>query len=186
MIVTVGAGNPPENVSIKAVHISTITIRWDGPSRCRHVNGHIDEFRVQYSAEPNGTTHMAVVDVNFRKHILVFGANITLTGLSPYSNYSIQVAAVNLGGYVGVYSDPILAQTAEDGKLITKVYLSIFLILSFSPAPGPVVITALPSFFNITITWKEPAVPNGIITHYEVYYGKFHDSISNYYNWFEH
>ena len=120
MIVTIGAGNPPENVSIKAVQMSTITIIWDGLSLCRHVNGRIDEFRVRYSAEPNGTAHMADVDVNFRKYIPAYGANITLTGLSPYTNYSIQVAAVNLGGHVGVYSDPILAQTAEDSKLITK------------------------------------------------------------------
>ena len=51
----------------------------------------------------------------------------------------------------------------------------IFLLLSFSPAPGPVVITSFPSFFNITITWEEPAMPNGIITHYEVYYGRLAD-----------
>ena len=98
LIVTIGAGNPPENVSIKAVQMSTITI----------------------TAESNGTAHMADVDVNFRKHIPAYGANITLTGLSPYTNYSIQVAAVTLGGHVGVYSDPILAQTTEDSKLITK------------------------------------------------------------------
>ena len=41
----------------------------------------------------------------------------------------------------------------------------IFLLLPFSPAPGPVVITSFPSFFKITITWEEPAMPNGIITH---------------------
>ena len=43
-----------------------------------------------------------------------------------------------------------------------------------SPAPGPVVITAFPSFFNITIIWQEPSISNGIITHYEVYYGRRH------------
>ena len=43
-----------------------------------------------------------------------------------------------------------------------------------SSAPGPAVITAFPSFLEITITWKEPSMPNGIITHYEVYYGRHH------------
>ena len=43
-----------------------------------------------------------------------------------------------------------------------------------SPAPGPVVITAFPSFFKITIIWPEPSIPNGIIAHYEVYYGRPH------------
>ena len=39
-----------------------------------------------------------------------------------------------------------------------------------SSAPGPVVITPLSSFSKITITWEEPAMPNGIITDYEVSY----------------
>ena len=29
---------------------------------------------------------------------------------------------------------------------------------------------SIPSFFKITITWKEPAVPNGVIIAYEVSY----------------
>ena len=45
------------------------------------------------------------------------------------------------------------------------------LSLSLS-VPGPVgYISAVPSFFMITITWEEPEIPNGIITKYEVVYG---------------
>ena len=43
-----------------------------------------------------------------------------------------------------------------------------------SSAPGPAVITAFPSFLEITIIWQEPSIPNGIITHYEVYYRRRH------------
>ena len=39
---------------------------------------------------------------------------------------------------------------------------------SLSPAPGPVVITSIPSLMSITITWEEPERPNGVITQYEV------------------
>ena len=43
---------------------------------------------------------------------------------------------------------------------------------SLSLVPGPVGdISTVPSFFMITITWKEPEMPNGIITRYEVVYG---------------
>lgn len=45
-------------------------------------------------------------------------------------------------------------------------------IASHYAAPGPVSsITAVPSFFTITITWEEPVLPNGNITHYQVFYG---------------
>ena len=40
--------------------------------------------------------------------------------------------------------------------------------IPLSPAPGPVVITSIPSLTSITITWEEPERPNGVITQYEV------------------
>ena len=43
------------------------------------------------------------------------GLEITLTGLTPFTNYSIEVAAVNEEGDVGVYSMPQYIMT-EAGK----------------------------------------------------------------------
>ena len=38
-----------------------------------------------------------------------------LTGLTPYTNYSVQVAAVNDGG-TGPYSEPaLIVETLQDG-----------------------------------------------------------------------
>ena len=54
----------------------------------------------------------------------VTGAEASLIGLTPYTNYFIQVAAVNEQGDVGLYSDPIRGQTAEDGK---KWYIHLLL-----------------------------------------------------------
>ena len=52
--------------------------------------------------------------------------------------------------------------------MIKSVYL---LFISFLQVPGPVqLVTSFASFFNITITWEEPAVPNGVIIAYEVSY----------------
>ena len=42
-----------------------------------------------------------------------------LTGLTPYTAYSIQVAEVSMQGDVGPYSDIIVAQTAEASKCMT-------------------------------------------------------------------
>ena len=46
------------------------------------------------------------------------------------------------------------------------------LVLSLSLAPGPVSdITSFSSFFTITITWEQPAMPNGVLRDYRVEYG---------------
>ena len=44
------------------------------------------------------------------------GGETSLTGLTPFTSYSIQVAAVNVQGDVGPYSDTITVLTAEDSK----------------------------------------------------------------------
>ena len=43
--------------------------------------------------------------------------------------------------------------------------------ISDIPGPGPVAIVPVPSLIQISLTWSEPATPNGIITGYEVSYG---------------
>ena len=82
---------------------------------------------------------------------------------------------MNVQRDVGPYSTPVAAETEEASKythnLLTDKMLNVNDIL---PAPGPVVISSLPSFYDITITWNEPDIPNGNITHYEVYYGRRH------------
>ena len=174
----VGAGESPPNVRVTDVHSSNLTIEWDGFSKCRFINGRITKYKVLYSAKPNGTIQSAYKNKDIY-HTWDTGRIISLVGLSPYTNYSIQVAAVNILENEGKYSDPIRAQTAEDGTYMAlhvigntlELYSLSFLLSSF-PAPGPVVIASFPSFFNITITWEEPSMPNGIITHYEVYYGR--------------
>ena len=92
-------------------------------------------------------------------------AQTLLIGLTPYTNYSTQVAAVNEQEDVGLYSDPIITQTLEDSKYINAVFFNPLI-----PVPGPVNLTAVPSFFNITLTWEKPAEPNGVIIAYEVSY----------------
>ena len=100
---------------------------------------------------------------------------ITLTGLTPYTIYSIQVALVNAQGDVGPYSTPVAADTEEASKYTHNLLTDkMFHVNDILPAPGPVVITVLPSFYKITITWNQPDIPNGNITHYEVYFGLRH------------
>ena len=72
-------------------------------------------YRVQYSTKPNGTVQTQNTSIQRTDPAL----KITVTGLTPYTTYSIQVAEINMQGDVGPYSDIILAQTAEASKRIT-------------------------------------------------------------------
>ena len=73
-------------------------------------------YRVQYSTKPNGTVQTQDTSIQRTDPVL----KITVTGLTPYTAYSIQVAEVNMQGDVGPYSDIILAQTAEASKRMTR------------------------------------------------------------------
>ena len=107
-----GATVSPRNVRATVVSSTVISVQWDGLSLCSQVNGLIVEYRVQYTAESSGVVQS--IDQNGEWNVT--GAEASLTGLTPYTNYSIQVAAVNEQGDMGRYSDPITVQTAEDGK----------------------------------------------------------------------
>ena len=75
---------------------------------------------------------------------------MTLRGLTPFTNYSIHVAAETTCG-VGNYSEPVLVKgTTED-------------------RPGPPTlrgVASLPS--SVVVGWDTPAMPNGVITGYKV------------------
>ena len=106
---------PPHNVTAKVVNSTVISVQWDGPIPCSQVNGLIVEYGVQYTAESRDVVQSMDVVGEWN----VSRAQTSLTGLTPYTNYSIQVAAVNEHGDVGLYSDPIITQTLEDSKLNT-------------------------------------------------------------------
>ena len=92
------------------VNSTVITVQWIGLEPCRHANGRIVSYRVQYTASG------VVKSVNVPGEWNVLNAMTSLTGLTPFTNYSIQVAAVNEEDEVGDYSDPLVRQTEEDSE----------------------------------------------------------------------
>ena len=101
-----GSAVAPSNVSATALSSSVISVQWSGLSPCRLVNGLIVKYRVQYGAQSGGLVESREVTGNWST-----GAETELTGLTPSSNYSISVAAVNEEGSVGAYSDPVVVET---------------------------------------------------------------------------
>ena len=105
----------PRNVAATIVSSTDISVQWDGLTPCSQVNGLIVEYRVQYTAESS----VVVQSINVAGEWNVMRAQTSLTGLIPYTNYSIQVAAINEQGDVGLYSDFIMTMTLEDSKYNT-------------------------------------------------------------------
>ena len=99
----------PRNVRAIVVNSTVISVQWDGLTPCKHVNGRIVKYRVQYTSESSGVVQSKDEDGEWN----VTGAESSLTGLTPYTNYTIRVAAVNKKRHVGLYSSPITNQTSE-------------------------------------------------------------------------
>ena len=168
------ADAPPAVGEITAQSPTSILVQWDPISRCQDINGNIIGYSISYLALPDGPTETELVPGTWN-----VGGQVTLSGLSPFTEYSIQIAAVNNQSEVGVYSDPITRQTHEDSEtwwLIVYTHLtqgSIALTCytpSFSAAPGSVIISLSKTTFQIFISWSPPEMPNGIIIAYELSY----------------
>ena len=64
-------------------------------------------YRVQYGVQQSGGLVLTKeVTGNWSS-----GGETDLTGLTPSTNYTIAVAAVNEEGTVGLYSDPVIVET---------------------------------------------------------------------------
>jgi hypothetical protein len=135
----------PTNVRAKAVNATNMTVIWDDAKWLWLTCGGLAGFRVEWTAVSGG-------EVLYQDQTGDL-SEAHLTGLTPFTSYSIRVAAVDkVDQVVGTYSQPLTIKTNED-------------------TPGPVEIVLISSLVQIAITWSKPARPNGIITGYEVLYG---------------
>ena len=99
----------PHSVTATVVSSIVISVQWDGLTPCRHVNGLIVLYRVQYTEVASGVVQSKDVAGEWN----VMNAETSLTGLTPSTSYSIQVAAMNEEGDVGLYSDPLSRPTCK-------------------------------------------------------------------------
>ena len=178
---------PPNNLTEVTKTSSSVTISW-GEVPCQDQNSVIVGYRVLYGAVTSGVGG-TVANTS--------GRTLTVNGLSPYTNYSIEVSAVNSDRAMGPYRSPLFVMTDQSSmsSAVTlykiQIYawhhaLVLFVPPSFSSssslAPGPV--TGLQAFnktfTTITITWKPPPVPNGVIIMYQATYST--NGVVNTYN----
>ena len=102
-----GPSAPPEGVTADGMSTS-ITVQW-GSVPCIHQNGDITGYSVRYGVEGSGSTQT----------VTATGNGATILDLTPSTNYTVEVAAVNSAG-VGDYSDPpIIVITASESDFQT-------------------------------------------------------------------
>ena len=104
-----GAAEPPSNFRVSVINSTSILVQWGVVSPCRAMNGLITSYSIRYTIQPNGIPQTTLQND---------GLEITLTGLTPFTEYSIEVAAVNENGDVGVYSVAVSNRTNEARMLI--------------------------------------------------------------------
>ena len=93
----------PGGLTSTSVERRSLSVVW-GTVPCPHQRGPITGYRLRYS---NGTSIVNTTGEGSRQHVL--------TGLTPFTNYSVQVAAVNDGG-TGPYSTLLTVETLQDGE----------------------------------------------------------------------
>ena len=97
---------PPTSVSTSDVTSSSIAVQW-GAVDCIHRNGDITGYSVRYGVQGSGSTQTESVSGGATTE------GSTISGLTPSTSYSIEVAAVNSVG-TGEYSSSITTET--DGE----------------------------------------------------------------------
>ena len=149
---------------------STVTVSW-GEVPCVEQNSVVVGYSFLYGPVTSGVRETVATSVRA----------MTVTGLTPYTNYSIEVAAVNSDGAMGPYTSPLFVVTGQSGRCHMEEYRSCYVFL-FNIAPGPVSgLQAInTTFTTIALTWLPPPTPNGVIIKYQVTYST--NEIVNTYN----
>ncbi|XP_045464515.1 Down syndrome cell adhesion molecule-like protein Dscam2 isoform X8 [Harmonia axyridis] len=137
---------PPDDVRCAALTSQSVQVSWQPPPTI-HCNGLLQGYKLIY--EP-------VLDDNLRGNDEMETRKTTalttvITGLSKFTNYSLQVLAYTKVGD-GVLTAPTYCQTGED-------------------VPGPPfdikVVVSSPQ--SLRVSWLPPIEPNGMLTKYNLY-----------------
>ena len=98
--------SPPKNVMVTSVNPASLRVSWQPLPIISH-NGPITGHVIQYTR--GGTSNMMNVNSSTTQ---------TISGLVPYVDYSVTVAARNVNGTGPFSNPPVERRSGEDGELI--------------------------------------------------------------------
>ena len=105
-----GATSPPSDVTVTAESSSSIRVKWGPIEPCRDRNGNINNYNITYQPVGGGS---GSVNTEIVSGVGSAGGQVLLDRLTPFTDYSIQVAAVNNQSTVGAFSTAVTGQICE-------------------------------------------------------------------------
>ena len=105
-----GVTAPPSSVHATAQSARSILVHWGTVEPCRERNGNIVAYHVRYQASGGSVETEVVSGVGSA------GGQVLLEELVAFTDYSIQVAAINNQSDVGVFSKVVFMKTCEEIK----------------------------------------------------------------------
>ena len=95
---------PPTSIGRSNIVPTSFTLYW-GQVECIHSSGNIRGYEIRYGVFGNSSTrNVSISDPNTR--------DLTISGLSPDTSYSVEVAGVNIIG-TGQFSAPLIVDTPQ-------------------------------------------------------------------------
>jgi len=103
-----GEGPPssPPTFNVSSVSSHMIQVMWESPPKETH-NGKLQSFILQWRSKDGIFTETRPAEDH----------SYSITGLTPYTEYNISIAAVTVAP--GPFSDEVIIRTSEDGKLVS-------------------------------------------------------------------
>ena len=157
MVIPAAPSAPPSSVRVTDVTSSTITVQW-GMVPCIHQNGPITGYPVRYGVMGSGSSQTETVS----------GASVTevtLSSLLKYTNYSVQVAAVNSAD-TGVFSEPVLQVTNDRSKADHNFCIIHDSLLCVVPLVPSDVTAVQDGPTSIRVSWTPSSDATGYMIHY--------------------
>ncbi|XP_074868405.1 phosphatidylinositol phosphatase PTPRQ isoform X2 [Carettochelys insculpta] len=136
-----------QNIYYKNISSSSVLLYWDPPT---NPNGKITHYTI-YAME---------LDTMRAFHMTTANNSFLITGLKKYTNYKMRVAASTTVGESALSEEnDIFVRTLEDEPSSPPQNVEVFDVTAT----------------GIYLRWSPPEQPDGIITHYEVFYNHDHD-----------
>ncbi|KAI4504193.1 hypothetical protein M0802_000664 [Mischocyttarus mexicanus] len=137
---------PPQNVACTALTGQNIQVTWKPPPSDK-VHGVVQGYKLLYEAASGIASESQIG----RETKITHALSTVLHGLSPYTNYTVQVLAYTRAGE-GVSSSPVSCTTEE------------------TVPDAPERVKAVSSGVDsVVMSWLPPRRPNGVLTKYTVF-----------------
>ena len=108
--------SPPQNITITSIDPASLKVSWQPPMESNNVP--ITGYVIQYIKDGSQDMIKDIKNINGTTH--------TISGLVPYTKYSVKVAAVN-DDRTGPFSVPVVEISGEDGNLRTFACIILYI-----------------------------------------------------------